>query len=157
MEDWHVESQKSARGLKPPEGHHLSRGPEPNISHGPPCYQCPIVVTDYVGGQATGEKNTVTLYDYAFSPEFMKLVIGSNPMSVVIGSYETGEVTHLALSIETRAEATFAWQSTPNEIARVLLGEDAVSGKGAGTAEFAKKPDGSWFVDSVVFKANWGR
>jgi hypothetical protein len=116
---------------------------------GPGCYQCPIVVTDYVGGQATGENTTVTLYDYAFSPEFMTLITGSNPPSVVVGSYQAGEVTKLALTIETRAQATFAWQSTPNEVARVLLGDGAVAGKGAGRVEFAKKPDGSWFVDSV--------
>lgn len=103
---------------------------------------------DYVGGPAM-EKITVTLYNYALSPEFLKLIAGSNPPSVVIGTYDIGEVTDLALSIETRAEATFAWQSTPNEVARVLLGEDAVPGKGTSRVEFAKKPDGSWFVDSV--------
>lgn len=117
---------------------------------GPGCYQCPIVVTDFVG-RATGEKITMTLYDYSFSPEFMKLVTGSRPLSVVSGSYELGDVTNLLLSTETRAEASFTYKSIPNDVARILLDEGAVTQTRSGVVRFAKKPDGTWVVETCTF------
>ncbi len=95
-----------------------------------------------------------TLHGCTFSPEFMKfIVLESTPpapgRNIVIGSYEIGEVTRLVLNTETRAEATFTLKTLPNEVAHVLSDNSVTVVENSAGAEFAKKPDGSWFVDSL--------
>lgn len=102
-------------------------------------------------GAATGQKVTVTWYSYAWSPQFEAQLQGSdNARYLVLGGYGVGDVTNLRLDTDTRASANFSWKVLLNSNGKVLYGVNPVPGQaGTGTALFAKKPDQTWFLESV--------
>lgn len=92
-----------------------------------------------ITGNASGRKTEVRTYNYAFGPK-----VTQTPHEVSGGRYDVGAVSNLLLTVETRATATFAWRASLNALGRILLGDVVPSG--TGTAEFAKKPDGTWVL-----------
>lgn len=82
---------------------------------------------------------TLKRYEYAFTP---KLEI--SPSGVAAGQIEIRSVSDLLLTVDTRATAHFGWTVTLNDVGRILLAGDVPGG--TGTAEFAKKPDGTWIL-----------
>jgi len=102
-------------------------------------------------GTASHQSVEVKWYEYAFTPEVQKLIVGTGwQASIPVGSYEIGEVSDLRLLIDTRAHAKFAWRGQLNDIGNAFLGDGAKSA-GTGDAGFVKKPDGTWFVDHVRY------
>ncbi len=87
------------------------------------------------------EKLNLKSYEYAFSPK-----MGLTSAGVVVGRIEIGEVSNLQLTIETHAVARFAWHVSLNQVGLILL--DGVAPNGIGSAQFAKKPDGTWVLAS---------
>ncbi|MGP8248175.1 MAG: hypothetical protein ACLQVN_27150 [Bryobacteraceae bacterium] len=120
------------------------------IEDGPTAYLQSPNGTKLVG-KASGRKVELKEYEYSFSPEMQKRVLGQGQQAYVSGgSFEIGEVSGLRLLGETEATAAFAWHAAMNDLGRALLGDEAKPA-GTGAATFAKKPDGTWFIDSVRY------
>jgi hypothetical protein len=120
------------------------------------CFAGEICATDLVG-KPTGQKVEVKWYEYSFSPEFQKRIsmrpassFSPQQASVSGGGFEIGEVSGLRLMTDTEASAAFGWHVALNDVGHALLGDDAKP-TGTGSATFAKKPDGTWFVDHMGY------
>jgi hypothetical protein len=99
-------------------------------------------------GTATGRTLRVTWYTYAFGERVAVSTSSQNTAQVASGQHRIGEVTNLHLLTETHAAANFAWTVSFNEVGRLLL--DSAPQHGTGTAEFVKKPDGTWVLAGRV-------
>ncbi|MGO8787282.1 MAG: hypothetical protein ACLQVL_07860 [Terriglobia bacterium] len=107
-------------------------------------------MTDFVG-KPTGQRVEVKYFDYAFSPEIQKLIVGTGQQaSIPVGSYEIGEVSGLRLLTDTEATAAFAWSVPLDDVGHAFFDDDAKPA-GTGEAGFGKKPDGTWFLDHVSY------
>ena len=102
----------------------------------------PWVIT----GPASGQRVELKWYEYAFSSEVRKVQVSTSRDTLYLagGRFEIGEVSNLQLVIGERAVANFAWQASLDKLGHIMLGEAKPNGNG--TAEFAKKPDGSWVL-----------
>ncbi len=118
------------------------------------CLAGEICATDLVG-KPTGQKVEVKWYEYSLSPEFQKRIsmtpassFSPQQASASGGGFEISDVSGLRLITDTEATAAFAWHVALNDVGHALLGDDAKP-TGTGSATFAKKPDGTWFVDHI--------
>lgn len=105
-----------------------------------------------LSGTVSG-KVEVKWYEYSFAPE-VQIIRDNQGVHVASGRYEVGEVANLRLATETQAVANFAWQGQLNQLGSILLDGTLAPGakpSGNGTAEFAKKPDGTWMLVKVSF------
>jgi len=103
-----------------------------------------------LNGKATGQKVAVKWYQYEFSPETMRQIEKTSAGSHLAGGeYEVGEVTDLRLVTETAAVARFSWHVSLNSFGQIISSGKEPSGNGG--VSFAKKPDGTWFVDEVDY------
>jgi hypothetical protein len=105
-----------------------------------------------LSGRASG-KLEVKWYEYSFAPE-VQIIRDNQGVRVTSGRYEVGEVSNLRLATETQAVANFSWQGQLNQLGSILLDGTLAPGakpSGNGTAEFAKKPDGTWTLVKVSF------
>lgn len=101
-------------------------------------------------GPATGEKVTVTYYDYAFTAKFKALLKhGPNGEYLVTGNYHVEKVMNLRLNSDIMANADFTFSVTMNSIGRMIFPRRP-SFEATKTAIFGKKPDGTWAIDSVT-------
>jgi hypothetical protein len=90
-------------------------------------------------GIASGKRTEVKTYAYSFLPE-----LRAEQGYVSAGQFQVGEISELRLTLETRATANFAWRVLLDPLGKTLLG--VLRPTGVGTAEFAKKPDGTWVL-----------
>jgi|GEM_PF-2708270 len=126
--------------LDGPQG---AEGPFTYIERGERAYL--VGRSDYLySGTASRKRAEVKTYTYAFRPD-----LGQSNGRVPAGKYEIGAVSNLLLTIDTRAEATFAWSVSLNPAGKAMM--EAQGGgvrglAGTGRAEFAKKPDGTWVL-----------
>jgi len=121
------------------------------------CSAGEICATDLVGKPA-GRKVEVKWYEYSLSPEFQKRISITPASSFSAqqafasgGGFEIDDVSGLRLITETEAAAAFAWHVQLNDVGHALLGDDAKPA-GTGSTAFAKKPDGTWFVDHLGYQ-----
>ena len=96
-------------------------------------------------GEATGQKVQLNWYTYALSPQGDNYFVQSGPdgKGFRAGTINIGEVSNLRLVGDTDAVAKFAWDVSLNDVGKILR---STAPKGTGEAEFAKKPDGTWFL-----------
>jgi hypothetical protein len=94
----------------------------------------------------SGRKIAVTRYQYAFSPE-LQSASAQRPGYFAVGRFQVGAVSGLQLITETRASAQFVWTASVNKLGEIMGAQS--QSNGAGTAEFAKKPDGTWFLSAL--------
>ena len=95
-------------------------------------------------GTASGKKVEVKWYEYTFSPE-VQTSAGRQGIEVAAGRFQVGEVSNLQLVNDTHAVANFAWDAQLNKIGQIMLAD--VKPSGTSTAQFAKKPDGTWVIN----------
>lgn len=120
------------------DGPQGSKGPFTYIERGERAYL--VGIWDFLfSGVASGRRTDVKTYVYAFRPD-----LGGSGGNVPAGKFVVGAVSNLLLTVETRATANFAWRVSLDALGQLLLGSAAPSG--VGTAEFAKKPDGTWVL-----------
>jgi hypothetical protein len=101
---------------------------------------------EYVG-KATGKTIQVNWYTYSWSADFRnRMVNDNNNFYVVGGKIEAGNVSDLRLVTDTEATARVHWVPTPNDIGKLF---DLTPQGGTFSASFAKKPDGTWFLDRI--------
>jgi hypothetical protein len=106
-----------------------------------------------LNGTASGGRVAVTWYTYTPSPSLLAKVstIDGQPF-ISIGKCIVTNLTGLRLISETEAQADTAWRVKLNELGDIITDKSG-NLAGAGRVLFAKKPDGSWFVDRVVLNA----
>jgi hypothetical protein len=103
-----------------------------------------IVIT----GKRSNERAQLKWFDYSASPTLLREIDREGYFRV--GPYGIGELTDLRLETETLAAAKFNWTVKLNDFGRTLLNDTAP--KGVGRVIFAKKPDGTWFIDRVSYQ-----
>jgi hypothetical protein len=95
-------------------------------------------------GTASRKRFDVKMYSYSFRPD-----VGETSGQAPAGTYELGTVSNLLLTIETRAVANFTWSVALNALGKVVLEGNSTPTRGpsgTGSADFAKKPDGTWVL-----------
>jgi hypothetical protein len=99
-------------------------------------------------GAARNQKIGLNWYTFSWSPEFKSQMIDEGRNSYFVGGlYQAGEVSKLRLLIDTEAEASVLYSVTLNENGKLFYQTAAPTGTARVT--FAKKPDGTWIVDSL--------
>lgn len=100
-------------------------------------------------GTATRKRVDVKGYTYSWSPDFLQKGLTRTGKSIYVigGDFEIGNVSSLRLVTDTVATAEFAWKASLNEVGQIFFPVHSPSGTGA--VSFAKKPDGTWFLDEL--------
>jgi hypothetical protein len=99
-------------------------------------------------GTPSNQSTELKSYEYSFVPS-VRLGAGT----VVTGQYSVGAISNLRLELETQASANFEWRVSLDSLGRILVSEGAPSG--IGTAQFVKKPDGTWVLAAPIrFQSN---
>lgn len=105
---------------------------------------------EYVG-KATKQKFELQWYTYAWNPAFYSTFSSEQENAEVpIGQYQVEEVSDLKLVSDTEASCAYTFTVRPNRFGAVVwsLVPTRLRTR-SGEAEFAKRPDGKWFLDNL--------
>jgi hypothetical protein len=132
------------------KGIYREEGSSAFLEHAAGEVEFPLRGYTHFTGKATGQKISVKWYQYSVTPEFGKQIIRTHQGPyIVAGKFEIGPLAGLKLVSETEATARFTWKVSTNGLGSIFLEHKEPSG--IGTVTFAKKPDGTWFVDQISF------
>lgn len=104
--------------------------------------------TEYAG-KAARQKFHLVWYTYSWSQSLQKKIVGNaRDPRIAIAKFEVHNISDLKLETDTQASSRFTWSLDPNDLGKIMPAA-VPSGTRTGTALFAKRPDGTWFLDTL--------
>jgi hypothetical protein len=104
-------------------------------------------------GRASKAKTHIVWYRYSIPASVTQdMVTAPNGEFLKCGDWKLSGISGLKLDSDTRASAEFTWEAASMcKFGSVFAAAEGIPLNGTGEVRFAKKPDGTWFVDNMSF------